>query len=90
MDRQSVRKDNNLLLELSKLALLALNIFNLDLPNCSGSIDPRELFSVVKQEVRNGQNLKNEKLAPFHQEPKYHRLTQPGTLGFVKRSIRKD
>lgn len=48
LDRQSILKENNLLLKLSKLALLALNILNFDLPNCSGSADPGELFSVAK------------------------------------------
>lgn len=70
MDRQSILKDNNLLLKLSKLALLAPNILNFDLPNWSDSLDPRELFSAAKEKVGNGHNLKNEKLAPFHQEHK--------------------
>lgn len=75
MDRQSILKDNNLLLKLSKLALLTLNILNFDLLNCSGSIDPRELLSAAKLEVGNRYNIKKKKLAHFHQEPKYRGLT---------------
>ena len=32
----------------------------------------QELCSAGKEKVGNGHNLKNEELAPFHQEPKYH------------------
>lgn len=48
--RQTVytQRKQSFLLNLSKLALLALSMLNVDLPNCSGSTDPGVLYSVVK------------------------------------------
>lgn len=48
MDRQSTLKESNVLLKLATLALLALNILNFDLPNCSGSTEPGELLSAAE------------------------------------------